>query len=346
MAALRLIQSYLSNRKQRTKINSEYSSWQEILFGVPQGSILGPLLFNIFLCDLFMVMKDFEFASYADDNTPYATGENIEDLIIKLQNASKTLFQWFTDNQMKANPDKCHFICSHVDKASLLVENMEIKSSTHEKLLGVTIDTKLSFNMHIDNMCKKANIKLNALSRITPYMDFNKKKLLINAFFMSQFNYCQLIWMCHNRTKNNKINRLHERCLRLLYNDKKSSFEDLLQKDNSVSIHQRNLRALAVEMYRIKNGLAPEIVAEIFPLRAKGRYNLKNWSDFMIPNVRTVNHGFESIRYLGPKIWECVPENIKKEETLDLFKNAIKGWKPEFCPCRLCRRYVQHIGYV
>ena len=346
MAALRLIQSYLSNRKQRTKINAEYSSWQEILFGVPQGSILGPLLFNIFLCDLFMIMNEIEFASYADDNTPYATGETIDELIVKLQNASETLFRWFTDNQMKANPDKCHFICSEVGKTSLKVENMEIVNSTHEKLLGVTIDAKLSFNMHIDNICQKASVKLNALSRILPYMDFNKKRLLINAFFMSQFNYCQLVWMCHNRTKNNKINRLHERCLRLMYNDKMSSFKDLLVKDNTVSIHQRNLRALAIEMYRIRNGLAPEIMAEMFPLREKGRYNLRNCSDFMFPKVHTVNYGFESISYLGPKIWECLPDNIRKAETLTLFKTAIKSWKPDFCPCRLCKRYIQHIGYM
>ena len=92
MAALRLVQNYLSNRKQRTKINTEYSSWEEILFGVPQGSILGPLLFNMLLCDLFLIMNNTELACYADDYTPYDVGNNIEELIVKLQNASKSLF--------------------------------------------------------------------------------------------------------------------------------------------------------------------------------------------------------------------------------------------------------------
>ena len=82
-------------------------------------------------------------------------------------------------------------------------------------------------------------------------MDFNKKRLNVNAFFMAQFNYCPLIWMCHNRTYKNKINRLHERCLRLICNDKRSFFEDLLEKDNSVSIHHTNLQALAIKMFKV-----------------------------------------------------------------------------------------------
>ena len=122
LPALRLVQSYLSNRKQRTKINSEFSSWEEILFGVPQGSILGPFLFNIVLCDLFFIMNDVEFACYVDENTPFFVGNDLNDVILKLQNASKTLFEWFNDNQMKANPDKCHFICSSSVKTNIMIE--------------------------------------------------------------------------------------------------------------------------------------------------------------------------------------------------------------------------------
>ena len=86
--ALRLVYSYLKNRKQRTKINSAYSCWEEIIFGVPQGSILGPLLFNIFLCDLFYMMSDTDFASYADDNTPYVSADTIDEVIKRLKTAS------------------------------------------------------------------------------------------------------------------------------------------------------------------------------------------------------------------------------------------------------------------
>ena len=264
MSALRFVHSYLKNRMQRTKINSEYSSWEEILFGVPQGSILGPLLFNIFLCDLFLIMENIDIASYGDDNTPYTTENPMEKVIQKLENAAETLFQWFSDNQMKANPDKCHFLCNSNSEVSLAIETQKIKNSKFEKLLGITLDSKLSFNSHIHDICQKAGKKLNAISRITPNMNFAKRRLLVNAFFNSQFNYCQLVWMCHNRTNNNKINRLHERCLRLIDNDKKSSFKDLLEKGRSVSIHHRNLRTLAVELFKVLKGLSPVIFAETF----------------------------------------------------------------------------------
>ena len=89
--------------------------------------------------------------------------------------------------------------------------------------------------------------------------------------------------------------------------------------------------------------MAPEIVTEIFPLRPQGQYNLRSWSDFTLPIVRTVNYGIESIRYLGPKIWESIPANIKEVDTIERFMSGIKKWKPESCPCRLCKMYLQQI---
>ena len=168
MSALRFVNSYLKNRMQRAKINSEYSSWEEIMFGVPQGSILEPLLFNIFLCDLFLIMENTDIASYADDNASYTTGNSLEEVIRKLENATKTHFLWLSDNQMKTSPDKCHFLCSSNREVSLTVENQIIKNSKLEKLLAIKLDPKLNFNSHIHDICQKARQNLNAISGITP----------------------------------------------------------------------------------------------------------------------------------------------------------------------------------
>ena len=139
-SALRPIHSYLINRKQRTKINSSYSSWEEILFGDPQGSILEPLLFNIFLCDMFFVVSQTDFVAYADDNTPYVEGNNIDEVINMLENGSIQLFKWFSDNQMKANKDKCHLIVSNNVIVSMKIDSIEVENSHCEKLLGVKVD--------------------------------------------------------------------------------------------------------------------------------------------------------------------------------------------------------------
>ena len=210
--APRLVHSYLTNRKQRTKINTKYSSWEEILFGVPQVSFPGPLLFNIFLCDLFFIMNKTEFASYADDNTPYTSGQNIDNVIRTLENDSVRLFKWFSNNQMKANKDKCHPLLSNKERVTMKIGETEIKSSNCEKLLGIKIDNNLTFNEHLNHIIDKASHKTNALSRVAPYMNESKKRILMNSFFWSQCSYCPLVWMFHSRTLNNKINCFHERC--------------------------------------------------------------------------------------------------------------------------------------
>ena len=160
---------------------------------------------------------------------------------------------------MKANLSKCHLLVNKQDEVVINLGEMEIKNSEYEKLLGIKVDTKLNFNEHLNDIISKASRKVNALSRVVPYMSLSKKKILMNSFFNSQFSYCPLIWMFHSRIMNNKINRLHERCICLIYGDKTSSFEELLEQDKSVSIHTRNLQMLATEMFKVYRSMSPPI---------------------------------------------------------------------------------------
>ena len=117
---------------------------------------------------------------------------------------------------------------------------------------------------------------MEALPCVAPYMDLAKRKTLINNFFRSQINCFPLFWMCHNRASNNKLNRLHKRALRLTYNHKTSTFEQLLHKDSSVPIQIRNLQTLGIEIYKVVIGSSPLIMNENFKLRDEGRYNLRH----------------------------------------------------------------------
>ena len=193
LTALKLVHNYLSNSKQRTKINSTYSSLLEIIFGVPQGSILGPLLFNTFLIDLFFIFEDTDIASYADDNTLYVIADNIDGVIKSLEEASEILFKWFNDNLMRINADKCKLLVTTNNTVKIKIGNFDITNSKSEKLLRVKFDHKLSFDDHISELCKKASRKTHPLSRVASYMNISKRRILMNAFFKSQFSYCPLV---------------------------------------------------------------------------------------------------------------------------------------------------------
>ena len=158
---------------------------------------------------------------------------------------------------------------------------------------GINFLYKLKFAYQIDEICKKTLRKLNALARIASYIYIRKRRTLMNSFFKSQFNYCPLIWMCCNRSLNNKIDRLHERSLRIVYSDKTSDFSELLEKDGSVSIHYQNIRQLATEMFNVSKGLCPQIEKELFQFRNERPYNLRQRCQFHIPPVRTVFSGTE-----------------------------------------------------
>ena len=203
LSALMLIGSYLFNRQRRKKVNVSYSSWKKILFGVPHASILGPLLFNIFNCDLFFILEKIDFFSHADDNTPIASEATSESVVSSLENFSASLFEWFSNNQMNANPEKCHQLINVNRPATIKIGEDTISKSYCEKLLGVKTDSQLSFNNHLETIIKRASQKVHVLARIALYMCISKSKLLMNVFFKGQFCYCPLVWMRHGRSMNN-----------------------------------------------------------------------------------------------------------------------------------------------
>ena len=159
----------------------------------------------------------------------------------------------------------------------------------------------------------------------------------MKAFIESHFRYCPLVLMFHSRNLNNKLNRIHERALRIAYNDKSLSFQELLNKDKSVTIHYRNFRTLANETYNAQKWLSPLLLNEDFVER-DCNYNLRRNNFPNRQRVNSLRYGTKSVAYLAPKrIREILRKEIKDSEGLNTFKGKIKIWVPRKCPCRLCK---------
>ena len=236
-------------------------------------------------------------------------------------------------------------ITNHGDDVRAKIGKENIIGTSSVKLLGITIDNKLNFEEHVSNICKKVSLKLHALSRIANYMSTNKLKLIMKAFIESQFGYCPLIWMFHSRQLNNKINKLQERALRIVYKDTYSTFDELLRKDNSFTLHHKNLQKLATGMYKINNNLSPLLMDDIFP-KSENSYDIRINNPFQGYNIRTVKNGSETISFRGPKTWALVPDDIKNSKTIKQFKAQIKNWRPDGCTCRLCKTFIYNLGFI
>ena len=155
------------------------------------------------------------------------------------------------------------------------------------QLYGINIDRSLKFDFHMLKVCSKANRKYTMLSRMFKFLTFKKSTVLIRGYFESQFKYYPLVWMFHGRQVNNKINYFHERALKMIYEDSTSLFDTLLEKDMSFSVSDRNIRQLALEMYKVAKGLAPTAISSLF-LQCSNNRHTRSQPDFSIPQVTTV----------------------------------------------------------
>ena len=337
--ACSLIKSYLQNRQQRVKVSGSYSSWNHVKQGVPQGSLTGPLLFNIFMNDLFYFLKNVTVYNYADDNSlsvcnvdPYAVRE-----ILKKE--SELAVKWFENNFMQANPDKFQYIVLSRRDVNVISEinicgNL-IQSIENVKLLEVIFDEKLNFNKHTTQLCAKASRQLCVLQRLSSILDAKSKLLIFDTFIMSNFSYCPVVWHSCRNEHSSMMEKIQKRAIRFVCNDFTSDYKELLRICNRPMLHSYLNQQKLFQAYKILHKLAPPIPLEFYTLKDQS-YNMRQQYVLKKPYFDTIRYGFNSFKYQSILLWNRLPNDMKVIKKFSNFKNAIQTWDGWKCECGSC----------
>ena len=236
---------------------------------------------------------------------------------------------------MVANPSKFQAIIFTNKKSPIktdfTIKNESIQNKEIVELLGIQIDEKLSFAKHIKELSRKAGGQLNAVKRLNRYLNPSSKKLTINSFVFSNFNYCPLVWNFASSTLINKLETTQERALRMIDNDQLSSYTSILETQKKTTVKVRLLQLLATEIYKTLSNNNPSYIKEIFEMKCNRsserlRYNIKSQT------FKTTKFGRNSLRILGPILWNSLPNHLKAIKSLPIFKSEIKKWGKTNCP--------------
>ena len=225
---------------------------------------------------------------------------------------------------MKANPDKFQFIIlGNTGSHTSQIGDITIKSVSSVTLLGITIDSKLNFKEHINNIVKKAYYKLYALRRLRKFLTLEKAKILACSMMESQFAYCPLIWMFCSKTDMQRVEKVQYKSLQVVYNNYMATYDELLALDNKLKIHQRHLQFLAIEIYKSKNKLNPSFMWKTYKEK-NIPYSLRRGIFLSIPNANTQKYGINSLNFRGSVLWKNLPIKLKKCKFQQKFKLLLK----------------------
>ena len=232
------------------------------------------------------------------------------DLVNTLEKETGVALSWFENNKMIANP-------------GIDIDSNMIKSEETLKLLGVTLNYRLDFDPHISNICKIAAAQLNVRKRVTAFIGFTGKQILLQSFVYSNFNYCLLVWYFSSSKPLQKIEKSQERALRFLYNDRTISYHDLLLKSNKCMMLFARQRILCIEIFKTVKQLNPLFMQNIFRLRSS-HFSLRNPNNLAHVRPNQTTFGSNSLSCIGPQIWNGLPNEILSAENLKNFKTLIK----------------------
>ena len=255
-----------------------------------------------------MIIEQSDICNFADDNTLYSCREKLTEIEENLVSDTKRILKWLRLNSLKANPGKFQFMIlggKSYHKHILKINSIKVEASDDILLLGITIDKKLTFKQHIENLCRKAQYKLHALRRIRKFLTIEKAKILGNAFIDRQFNYATLLWMFCRKTLYSKIEKIHHKTLKVIY-ESNYTYDNLLLQSNTVSVHQRHPRFLVTEIYKSISQLNLEFMWSYFTLKDMP-YNLRKGPFLDLPKAHSFYYGTNAVHFCGSLIRNNLP---------------------------------------
>ena len=332
--ACKLLHSYLKGRQQCVKINGTHSKFHTLLAGVPQGSILGPVLFNLFLNDFYSFIHNTNPHGYADDNTLSKVADSKDEMVSSLTKDANVSIDWLSNNDMIANPSKFQAIfptkLKNQQSISIQVKEKTISSQNEVEILGLTVDENLKFEKYISKICRSASGQLHAIHRLNRYLKPKTRTLVINSFILSNFSYCPLVWCFLSARQSSKIDKIIEKSLRIIDNENGLSYKDLLEKYGKSSVKYRTQKVIATKIFKTFSNMNPANMKTIFQKQANVRVT-RQTLNLKSQKYHSKKYGFNSLRVLGPIIWNSLPNTIKTSKGIQSFKNEIKDWGYDNC---------------
>ncbi len=331
-SSCKLVASYFKDRYHRVKLGSAKSDWLLLMKGAPQGSMFGPFSYNVHSNDLIMLVARLcDIFNYADDNTICCYGNNINEVKHDLENVITQMNNWFSINEMKVNNIKFQMIAFTKDGVnsdeSIIIDNNVIQSQRAVKLLGVNFDSALSFNVHVNEICRKAGRKMNVLGRLSRSLDLDSKLMLFHSFVLSHFEYCAVVWHFCSKDNMKKIEKIQKQALRYVFNDYTSSYANLRGKANRPLMYVQRLRSILTEVSKCLNKTGPQYLHDMFSLN-EGSRNSRKGSQLIQKKFNTIRYGYNSVQYQGSKMWNLLNISFKSSQ-------CFVEWEP-LCNCSHC----------